>query len=311
MDLSISNKECPTLKTTKTVSILICCLAIIAFLLYQLEVFQVKEKGSDNEKDIIEVFNEKKEETEKVIESEKTEENKDSINKDELVAMIMDSTLYFDNIQGEYTIFDSSMNMLTEVTYAADMVSLKGMYYKKNNSVEFTSMSYGDTKKNTIIDEMAKTYRTIGWLGENQEDVDSYSTLDRLYRGLSKDPAAENIIMIDVVNSHFVQGLKNYTDWEFEEITFLEMPSYLIQGIDSNYTDGDKFEMVVEKSTGVVLDYQLFDKNSEVMFTINTKSIHIDKGIDGSEFEWDSTGYEEVRNPSDVREEDLPDDEKD
>lgn len=309
MNLSISNKECSTLKTTKTVSILISCLAIIAFLLYQLDVFQGKDKGSDNEKDIIEVFNEKKEETEKVIESEKKEGNRDSINKDELVAMIMDSTLYFDNIQGEYTIFESSTNMLTEVTYAADMVSLKGIYYKKNNSVEFTSMSYGDTKKNTFIDEKEKTYRIIRWLGENQEDVDSYSTLDRLYRGLSKDPAAENIIMVDVVNSHFVQGLKNYTDWEFEEITFLDMPSYLIQGIDSNYTDGDKFRMVVEKNTGIVLDYHLLDKSSEEMFNITTKSIQIDTGIDAAVFEWDLAGYEEVGIPSYVPKEFIPDDE--
>lgn len=205
----------------------------------------------------------------------------------------MDSSLHFDNVQGEYTLMESGMNVPREVIYAADMVGLKGMEYRKNDGREFTSFSYGDAKKIVIIDEMEKTYSSIKWLEENEEDIESYSTLDRLYKGLRRGPMTSNILTVDVINSFFVQSLRHYADWEFEEITFLDMPSYRIQGIDGVYTDGAKFEMVVEKNTGIILDYHLFDKNNEEMITLITKSIQIDEGIDATVFEWDSTGYEE------------------
>ena len=115
-----------------------------------------------------------------------------------------------------------------------------------------------------------------------------------MYKGLSSDPIAQSIVKaVDVINSFFVQSLRHYADWEFEEITFLDMPSYRIQGIDGIYTDGDKFEMVVEKNTGIILDYHLFDKKNEEMISLITKSIQINEGIDATVFEWDPTGYEE------------------
>ena len=61
----------------------------------------------------------------------------------------MDSSLHFDNIQGEYTLMESGMNVPMEVIYAADLVGLKGMVYRKNDGREFTSFSYGDAKINS------------------------------------------------------------------------------------------------------------------------------------------------------------------
>lgn len=297
------------MKATKIIPILICCLGITAFILYQLDIFTEKEKSGGNKKNIIEEYNDKKEETEKVIETEKKAISGETVNQDQIVEMILDSSLNFDNVKGEYVLMESAMNLPTEIKYAVDMIGLKSFYSYKSDDVEYRSFAYGETKKTIMFDEKKRTYRIPKWVPPNKEDVKSFSTLDRLYKGLSVDSRAENIVYGDVINSHFVQSLKYYTDWEFEEIMFLDMPSYLIQGIDSNYTDGDKFKMVVEKNTGIVLDYHLFDIENKEMISVITKSIQIDTGIDAAVFEWDLAGYEEVGIPSYVPKEFIPDDE--
>lgn len=296
------------MKATKTISILISCLAIIAFLMYQFDIFPEIGKGNDKEKNIFDEYNEKKEETESIIENERKEKNGETINKDQLIAMILDSSLHFDNVKGEYTLVESSKS--TGVEYSIDMVGLKSMHYYRNDEAEYTLISQEETKKTITIDDKRKVYRISKWVPSSNEDLNPLSVLDRLYKGLSKDSRAENLIYGDVINSHFVQSLKYYIDWEFNEIIFLDLPSYLIQGIDSNYADGDKFEMVIEKNTGILLDYHLFNKDGEEIISIITKSIQIDSGIDEADFEWDPTGYEKVGIPSYVPEEYVPDDEE-
>ena len=92
----------------------------------------------------------------KLLRVSKKGKNGETIDKDQLVAMIMDSSLHFDNVQGEYTLMESWMNVPIEVTYAADMENLKGMYYKKNEVLDYTVFSYGETRKTVMFDEMKK-----------------------------------------------------------------------------------------------------------------------------------------------------------
>ena len=67
------------------------------------------------------------------------------------MAMIMDSSLHFDNVQGEYTLMESGMNVPREVIYAADLVGLKGMEYRKNDVMEYTVILLWRYKNNSNV----------------------------------------------------------------------------------------------------------------------------------------------------------------
>ncbi|PEJ61910.1 anti-sigma factor, partial [Bacillus pseudomycoides] len=56
-----------------------------------------------------------------------------------------------------------------------------------------------------------------------------------------------------------------------------------------------KFEMIVEKNTGIMLNFLSFH-NGMIQYSITTEKIQINKGIDENVFQKDVSSYEKLKN---------------
>src|SRR5699024_9688803 len=190
------------------------------------------------------------------------------------------------------------------VSFALDIVDEQGMIKQIGYKINKTLFFSADPQEKVSLDEQEKTYRRLIWKEDLEKDQEQVTDTSELFStgGTGADPRIkENFSLGDMINSDFVQSMKYYEQWEMEETTYLDMESYEIQGKDSFYYEGDTFEMIVEKNTGIVLDYTVYDKNDNEIMSLTTRSIRIDQGIEQETLTPDLTDYEKGEIP------DIPD----
>ena len=281
---------------------------MLTYLLYEFDVFEKVFSRGSGEVNLVEEHEAKLEETEKIIQEERKEKEDGAVTKDELVLLIFSSTLHFDTAEGEYILMNPLDENEAEVSFALDMVGEQGMIKREGDTVNYTLFFSADPQEKVSLDEQEKTYRRLIWKEDLEKDQEQVTDTAELFStgGMGADPRIkENFSLGDMINSDFVQSMKYYEQWEMEETTYLDMESYEIQGNDSYYYEGDTFEMIVEKNTGIVLDYTVFDENDNEIMSLTTSSIRIDQGIDQETFTPDLTDYEKGEIP------DIPDEYKD
>lgn len=284
------------------------CLVVLTYLLYEFDVFEKVFSRGSGEVNIVEEHEENLEETENIIQEERKEKEDGAITKDELVLLIFSSTLHFDNVEGEYTLTNPLKDKKDEVSFALDMVGEQGMIKQMGDTINKTLFFSADPQEKVSLDEQDKTYRRIIWKEDLEKDQEQVTDTAELFStgGMGADPRIKmNFVLGDMINSKFVESMKYYEQWEMEETTYLDMESYEIQGNDSFYYEGDTFEMIVEKNTGIVLDYTVFDENNNEIISLTTSSIRIDQGVDQEIFTPDLTDYEKGEIP------DIPEEDKD
>src|SRR5699024_2452938 len=194
------------------------------------------------------------------------------------------------------------------VSFALDMVDEQGMIKQMGDTINKTLFFSADPQEKVSLDEQEKTYRRIIWKEDLEKDQEQVTDTAEMITtgGTGADPRIKmNFVLGDMINSDFVKSMKYYEQWEMEETTYLDMESYEIHGKDSYYYEGDTFEMIVEKNTGIVLDYTAFDENDNEIMSLTASSIRIDQGIDQETLTPDLTDYEKGEIP------DIPDELKD
>ncbi|MBP3038799.1 anti-sigma factor [Bacillaceae bacterium Marseille-Q3522] len=219
--------------------------------------------------------------------------------KEALLLKMLDSVDYFHDVAGEFEIYNREMNQVTGFKYAVDTENKNGIgTVLTNNTATSTTIFLGTEQKKLVFDEQSHTYREFAWepLPKDPE-LAKYRASERINSGKVRLDTEFTGYAGFVVDSEFIVFLTNFEDWQMEEVTFLDLPAYKLTGViqegKSESLSGN-FEMVVEKNTGITLDFRSFDANNEVKYSITTQSINIDKGLAADTFTKDLTSYQKL-----------------
>ena len=168
--------------------------------------------------------------------------------------------------------------------------------FSTDNKIESTTIYFENQNKKLFFDEVNRTFLEVELRPKQKEEDEGQSLAEYIY---GKEHAEEYIgVAFNIVNSEYSAYLRRFEDWEFQEVTFLGLSSYKITGvIDQQLSDdlSGNFEMVVEKNTGIILDFRVFDEKNEIKYSLTTKSININIEVDEKIFEKDTSQYKKEK----------------
>ncbi|MFE7152233.1 hypothetical protein, partial [Heyndrickxia sporothermodurans] len=241
----------------------IVAFVIVAFVLYQLDFFDRFKKSTTTEEEL----------TRDVIKNN-IEANSESPDKEKIVLKMLDSIDYFKDLQGEVEEYDKKYDQKTTYKFAVDVVNKRGIATTfTNNTPEDTIVILRKEDKKIMYDEKKHTYKTYKLLEDTKnEEISKQSATERLISDNRMDDDFGRVAR-NVVHSELSLLLKDFDSWNYSEATFSGIPSYKLTGvIDEKVSNSlaGKFEMIVTKNSGLVLDFKSYDENNTVKYYIKT-----------------------------------------
>ncbi|MGE8204976.1 hypothetical protein ACQKP0_10460 [Heyndrickxia sp. NPDC080065] len=258
-----------------------------AFLLYQFDFFgKPQSKTSSSTGDEVSINKIKDE----------TKNNAEYPEKEKILLRMLDSIDYIKTLEGEYQVFSRDVNEVWTTKYAVDVKGRRSVVFSVEDNK--TILRLEKEKKKIEFYENDHTYQEFPPVPMSKnEDYAKLSPTERLYgKDRTDDTFAKAANVIHTENSIY---LIRYEDWNFKEVTYLGLPSYKITGvIDKSVSESlaGKFDMIVEKSAGLLLSFNVYDENNKVKHYFKTKSIKIDKGVNEKVFEKDLSKYKKIEN---------------
>ncbi|WP_459500137.1 anti-sigma factor [Bacillus sp. C1] len=236
---------------------------------------------------------------------EETKSNVSYPEKEKLHKKMLDSIDYFKNVSGKFEEYSSSSRLITTYKYVIDTENKRGISSKEDRQAKKMTVLYGNGKKQEFYDKDA-TYKEENWKPETRnQDLIKLTPTERAFnkRGEKKRYDGEYVGLATYsIQSEFADLLIRYKDWNFKEIKYLGLDCYKIEGVINiempvsvSEDLRGKFEMIVEKNTGIMLNFLSFDKGM-IQYSITTENIQINKGIDKRLFQKDVSSYEKLKN---------------
>ncbi|MBP2022678.1 hypothetical protein J2Z44_002501 [Clostridium punense] len=101
-------------------------------------------------------------------------------------------------------------------------------------------------------------------------------------------------ISSDIICSPIRTYMFFYEDWNYTESTFLGRDVYKLEGIiDRAFTEHNqgKFSLMMDKETGIILQFLSFDDNGNVKSKYECTKLEVNTPIDESVYNKDTSGY--------------------
>ncbi|MGE7880466.1 anti-sigma factor [Bacillus sp. NPDC094077] len=239
---------------------------------------------------------------------ENEEEIKSNVNypdKEKIHQKMLDSIDHFKNISGQFEEYSSSTRIATTYKYAIDTEKQRGISSKEDKLSKKRTTIYNEGKKKEFDDEKY-TYKETKWSPEKRNnELLKLTPTERLLRksGEKKRYDGEYVGFAKYsIQSEFADLLIRYKDWSYKETKYLGLDCYKIEGeinIEMPASTAEdlrgRFEMIVEKNTGVMLKFLSFNQGM-IQYSITTEWIQIDKGLKESLFQKDNAHYEKLKN---------------
>lgn len=217
--------------------------------------------------------------------------------KDLIFYKIVNSIDFYKNAYGEYSLTDNTNQDFEKIKYYADIASGKS-YTSSDKKIEIICK---DNRRLTIDNNNNSYYENPLIGGDVDENVAKLKPKDRYdkskdnsyifrYYGGYLDSLSKTLF-----NQELQSYLKDYSDWNIVgEKSYLNRMGIEISG-QLNYTSKtgeNKFKIVIDKETGIILKYEILDKEDNVVHSMVTSNIEIDGGISSEVFDKDLTSYD-------------------
>lgn len=219
-------------------------------------------------------------------ETEVVEEPK-TLTQDELKNMMINSIDYYSSAKGEFTY--SSTEADYDYTISYEVSTKEGKYashvVSTNNTYGVVEENWYDGTTNTMIDHTSKTYQQY-----NQDSLVLESEAQTFEDSVGVTPEGDPItnqrpdptLMGMATNSLFPQNyafsyLGDNSTWSiigYEE--YLGRNVAVIEGTDCLHAYEESFKMWIDVETGVMLKFESYDTNGEVIESLETTSIEFD-----------------------------------
>ncbi|MGH1260833.1 anti-sigma factor [Bacillus cereus] len=225
--------------------------------------------------------------------------------KEKIHQKMLDSIDYFKNISGQFEEYSSSSRIATTYKYAIDTEKQRGISSKEDKLAKKRTIIYNEGKKKEFDDEKY-TYKEKKWNPkERNNELLKFNPTERLVRKSDEKKRYDDEyvgLAKYSIQSEFADLLIRYKDWNYKETKYLGLDCYKIEGViniempvSTSEDLRGKFEMVVEKNTGIMLKFLSFQEGL-IQYSVTTEWIQIDKGLKESMFQKDSAKYEKMKN---------------
>nr|QEF18095.1 anti-sigma factor [Bacillus cereus] len=225
--------------------------------------------------------------------------------KEKIYQKMLDSIDYFKNISGQFEEYSSSSRIATTYKYAIDTEKQRGISSKEDKLAKKRTIIYNEGKKKEFDDEKY-TYKEKKWNPkERNNELLKLNPTERLVRKSDEKKRYDDEyvgLAKYSIQSEFADLLIRYKDWNYKETKYLGLDCYKIEGViniempvSTSEDLRGKFEMVVEKNTGIMLKFLSFQEGL-IQYSVTTEWIQIDKGLKESMFQKDSAKYEKMKN---------------
>lgn len=274
------------------VEILLTCF-LIALLLFKVFPFWEQEEIKEDDK-----TNEEFKQFETAVKASSKYPEQERIHQ-----KIVDSIDYFKTVEGEYEVVDVEIDSTQKITYYIDSEHKRGRSSFMENNQKEKTVIYNENKKITF-DDSEGTYQEFSWHPVKKDEKLLKMPPNKRYLNetgsqLSRQDAGFIGYASQSINFELSFLLMFYEDWKIEsEIEYLDLPAYKITGVVSEkLSDSLKgnFEMIVEKNTGIVLDFRSFDDNGQIKYSITTKKIKLNQEMDSQIFLKDTSEYKKIK----------------
>lgn len=239
---------------------------------------------------------------------ENEEEIKLNVNypeKEKIHQKMLDSIDYFKDVTGQFEEYSSSSRLITTYKYAIDTKNQRGISSKEARQSKKMTVLYNKGNKQEFNDK-DYTYKEVSWKPEpKNKDLLQLTPTERAFNKMGEKKRYDDEYVGFAkysIQSEFADLLIRYKDWNFKEIKYLGLNCYKIEGViniemplSTSEDLRGKFEMIVEKNTGIMLNFLSFH-NGMIRYSITTEKIQIDKGIDENIFQKDVSSYEKIKN---------------
>ncbi|MEN1934093.1 anti-sigma factor [Paenibacillus sp. 102] len=238
---------------------------------------------------------------------ENEEETKFNVNypeKEKIHQKMLDSIDHFKNVTGQFEEYASSSRRITTYKYAIDTKNQRGISSKEDHQSKKMTVLYNKGKKQEFNDK-DYTYKEVNWKPEfKNKELLKLTPTERAFNKMGEKKRYDDDYVGFAkysIQSEFADLLIRYKDWDFKEIKYLGLNCYKIEGViniemplSTSEDLRGKFEMIVEKNTGIMLNFLSFH-NGMIQYSITTEKIQIDKEIDENVFQKDVSSYEKIK----------------
>ncbi|MGL4731119.1 MAG: hypothetical protein ACRCW0_06010 [Clostridium sp.] len=267
-----------------------------------LNIFNKKEKIATVKEDKVEDNNNtvtklSKEEEELLNISPIGKKVKNNLNypdKEEIHFKLFNAVDNFKTCKGEFIKESALENSNIKYTFTVDVENKSSVSIENNSGKAPITLIYHDDKRK-VFNDNDKTYREFEEIQSKEKPIlvkpirlflnSELSRKDTGYLGMS-----QFIISSDSLPNY----LFIYEDWEYTESTFLDRSIYKIDGVTDSAlstTNDGKFSLIMDKETGIILQYLCFDDTGNVKDKLECTSIEINAPIDESIYNKDTSGY--------------------
>jgi outer membrane lipoprotein-sorting protein len=241
----------------------------------------------------------------------KQEENYDDMTKGEILTKMLNTVDYFETAKGEFIIHNGLNQGYEVVEYGIRLTSAPAGYGKRtlDSGTVFFQEYYKD---GTVwsIDERSKTYM-ISKLVEDQVNKGTALTLEEAF-SIASDGNPQTIYRerppISSGNALFPYEIaSNYTrdlsKWEIEKQNeeLLGHNTLVIKG-KKNHRDFQTFRFWVDKDTGILVKYETYNSNGDVVDYLHPTKLAINVPFDSTKLVPNIEGYKDFKQ----QEQELP-----
>ncbi|MCC3357080.1 sigma-E factor regulatory protein RseB domain-containing protein [Bacillus sp. REN16] len=216
------------------------------------------------------------------------EENYKDMTKEEIYKKLLSSDK-FDTAKGEYeiqTVIHDGTKMSSNVKYSLSLSPIMGGYsseaYNQGDAVESVITYY---KEDTLwtVDSASKTYS------------------ERRYRNSVQHPIARSSLFPREITLNYLKNLENW-EIEIQNEKILTHNTIVIKGNLNEYAaekhSAKTFRFWIDKDSGVLLKYETYNQNGEVVDYLYPKELQINVPIDPKMFTPNLEGYKKIERES-------------
>lgn len=257
------------------------------------EVVAIKEDTSQDNNTVTKLSKEEEELLKTTPLGEKVKNNLNYPDKEKIHFKLFNSVDNFKTCKGDFIEENADISNM-KCTFAVDVENKSSVSTDTTGGKAPITLIYHDDKRK-VFDDTDKSYREFEEIQYKGKPTivkpirlflnPELRRTDISYLGLSN-----YIICSDSLPTY----LFIYEDWEYTESTFLDRDVYKLEGVISsalsNMNQG-KFSLIMDKETGIILQFLSFDDNGNIKYKLECTNIEINTPIDKSVYDKDTSGY--------------------
>lgn len=214
--------------------------------------------------------------------------------KELLCYKIINSIDFYNNVSGTYKEINNTTGESLEIKYYADIEKNKSYSIMDDNNEVLNK-----DDKVILIDKNKNTYKEYKITNKKDNDISKLKVKDRVddknnFIHRRDGDFLDILRQILFSQSLYTGDLIYFDDWTIDEkTTYLGREAIKITGRFNcvGKTHEEKYNIIIDEATGIVLKKESFDGNNNVICSLETTEIHVDEGIPDDIFEIDMNKY--------------------